>query len=340
MEVRDIESLRKLNDSLENPYPFLACTTFKNNSQEKLPDQQLAAMSRVKLSRTWQSNFSLMQPSINEIPRGILALQLFLPNKKQITIYLVHLKSNRDSAKAAMPIREQSIDFILDDLSNHNLNPHKHKILICGDYNTSLKDPRFRDEESIRRLLKSGFFLTNIGLSESQKSTLLGNNRYPPATFDHILASKPLLEFFPGNSPWSRPVPISHNASDHFPLTLSLFGKNYIFPINYRKYQIEQVDLTKAPTIDRTDLDGFLRNKGKLVRTNVHIFKVFQPKSKPVKILNCAKYWKEAVCISISVNDKHKWIGQNIEVTGFVEEYKGHPQILVTDLDRQVKVME
>jgi endonuclease/exonuclease/phosphatase (EEP) superfamily protein YafD len=59
-------------------------------------------------------------------------------------------------------------------------------IIVGGDFNTSLDDPRFGDENTVRDLVKNGFLWLWQNVSPSARMTLHGEKNYPPACFDHM----------------------------------------------------------------------------------------------------------------------------------------------------------
>src|SRR5690606_24704785 len=60
-------------------------------------------------------------------------------------------------------------------------------VVIGGDLNTSLEDPRFAEERSLRALISAGLHWTFNDVPFGKRVTIPADGPYPDNTFDHIL---------------------------------------------------------------------------------------------------------------------------------------------------------
>lgn len=185
-EVRDLESLR----ALRSDYPHLLCTAIRRPVAENadLPVQGLALLSRMRWVRHWVIDFS-DYPDLPDRPaRGILAVQFQLSQDRLLTCYALHLKSNLGSIPATAIQRERTIDYLIADWERTGVDPATDPVLILGDMNTSITDPLFSEDNSIRKLVKRGFRDAGAGRSRSERITYRSDG-FAPNDFDWILVS-------------------------------------------------------------------------------------------------------------------------------------------------------
>jgi endonuclease/exonuclease/phosphatase family metal-dependent hydrolase len=219
-EIRSLDALKKL----QLDYPYLACTNFPRPADDpvKLPNQGLAVLSRYPWQEIWALDFSDLPPALNRPPRGILGVKLTLPNNQTLTIYCVHLKSNLGDPTANRAKRESAIDYLEWDWQRRGLDPSRDHLIILGDFNTSVYDPTFTQEQTLRRLLKLGFHDAADGMTEDQRITIPADNKgYPDNDFDHILLSKSLCSQLASKPPWVKIVHVPFTISDHYPLFMN-----------------------------------------------------------------------------------------------------------------------
>jgi len=223
-EIRSLDALK----SLQLDYPYMACTNIRrvaeggDQSVPDLPLQGVGLLSRIPWKEIWVLDFSELPESPERPPRGILGALFVLPNGRELTVYGVHLKSNRGDAAIDRTERENAVDYIKWDWQRRQLDPAKDNIVIMGDFNTSPNDPKFAEEKTIRGLLSAGFTSAAQGLSPEQRTTLPGKGRYPDNDFDHILLSPALRTLMAGDPPWLKIVKVPEAACDHNALFLDV----------------------------------------------------------------------------------------------------------------------
>lgn len=220
VEIRDAATLAKLNAG----FSHIACTAIPRPPDENpdLPNQGIALMSKLPWKKIWALDFSGLPQTADRPSRGILAAEFSLPGQRPLYLYAVHLKSNRSGIGPAALRRQRAIDYWLADLRRLQLNPAKDFIIIMGDFNSSARDPRFREDKTIPMILQAGFILASEGSPVEKTVTIPGDGRYPPNDFDHIFLSKALADVMPGPPPWMTIHPVEPALSDHYPIRLVL----------------------------------------------------------------------------------------------------------------------
>ena len=220
-EVRSLADLQQL----KLDYPHLACTEFPPpaNDDKQLPNQGLAILSRVPWRELWALDFSGLPAAPDRPPnRGIIAAEFVLPNRQPLTIYGLHLKSNFGDPAANRAKREAVIAYLEWDWQRRKLNPKRDHIIVLGDFNSSVHDPVFAKEQSLRRLLALGFTDAAEGLDADQRITIPANNAgYPDNDFDHILISPSLRARLATPPPWVNIIRVPYTVSDHYPLFIN-----------------------------------------------------------------------------------------------------------------------
>ncbi|MFZ5806825.1 MAG: endonuclease/exonuclease/phosphatase family protein [Verrucomicrobiota bacterium] len=217
-EIRDLASLQKLN----LPYPFVACTDFTPESAND-PNLGLALMSKIPWKEIWALDFSSLSSSPNKPPRGILGAEFILPSGQKLTLYGVHLKSNKDGdASTDRSQRQQAMKYLEWDWKRRKLDPAKDNIVILGDFNTSMNDPALKKETTLKKLLQQGFVSSVEGLPANERITIVPvrKKKLKGAEFDHIFFSSSLRQQFKNPPPWGKIIPVPRDLSDHYFLTL------------------------------------------------------------------------------------------------------------------------
>ncbi len=144
---------------------------------------------------------------------------------KILLVYVVHLKSNRGELSENIPMREESAKQLLkhaQEMEKAYGRMGKVGIVIGGDFNTSLDDPKFADEKTLGMFKKAGFDWAWEGIPFEDRVTLPStpsrNPNFPPfpdACFDHV--------FTKGVKVASASVAaFEHNPSDHRPVIVDL----------------------------------------------------------------------------------------------------------------------
>jgi endonuclease/exonuclease/phosphatase family metal-dependent hydrolase len=187
-EVVDREALGRM----AKEYPWRVLSNFQRAGDEDadLPVQNVAILSKVPIRESWEVGFHSLPLTPDRPVRGFLGARLGT-KKRGMTVYTLHLKSNRGGREAAAKRRQKAIEYLRKDWVLRGLDPGKDAILVAGDFNCSLRNPEFADEKTIRGLLGEGWTSATENIPWPQAATVRPdpNGRYPTTDFDHILLS-------------------------------------------------------------------------------------------------------------------------------------------------------
>ena len=216
-EVVDPKAL----EGVARTYPWRVVSNFQRAGDEnaELPVQNVAILSKVPIRESWEVGFHNLPLTPDRPVRGFLAARLGT-KKNGVTVYTVHLKSNRGGRGVSAPRRERAIDYLRKDWEERGLDPEKHRLLVAGDFNCSLKNPEFAKEQTIRGLLKEGWLSAMEKIPWPQAATVKPDpeGKFPVADFDHILLSPGWARAVEGGR-WKAGVMQDPKVpSDHYPV--------------------------------------------------------------------------------------------------------------------------
>ena len=187
-EVVDREALGRVTKE----YPWRVVSNFQRagDEDEDLPVQNVAILSKVPIRAAWEVGFHRLPLTPDRPVRGFLGARLGT-KKNGMTIYTLHLKSNRGGRESSAKRRERAIEYLKKDWESRGLDPGKDPILVGGDFNCSLRNPEFTGEKTIRGLLKEGWVSVAAEISWPDAATVKPDpeGKYPVSDFDHILVS-------------------------------------------------------------------------------------------------------------------------------------------------------
>jgi endonuclease/exonuclease/phosphatase family metal-dependent hydrolase len=222
-EVADRSAAQLLADHLKG-FKVDVCSEFLRGDQPS--GQQEVLCSRLPLIagswERWKPGADGVQPR-----RGFAFAAYRLPAGGIALVYGLHLKSNRvdDSAgpQANTAEREEASRQLLAQqramAAVYGRQGTVVLTIVAGDMNTSLDDPRFAAETTLRDLLgPGGFAWAWAGIPAGARLTLPAEGRYPAVCFDHI--------FYRANGVRLESCamePTGRTASDHRPVT-AVFG--------------------------------------------------------------------------------------------------------------------
>ena len=204
-------------------YPWRAVSNFQRAGDEDpdLPPQNLAILSKVPIRESWEVGFHTLPLTPDRPVRGFLGARLGT-KKKGLTVYTLHLKSNRGGREVSAPRRERAMEYLRRDWERRGLDPRRDRILVAGDFNCSLKNPEFAKEQTIRGLLKEGWLSAMEKIPWPQAATVKPDpeGKFPAADFDHILLSPGWAKAVEGGR-WKAGVMQDPKVpSDHYPVVL------------------------------------------------------------------------------------------------------------------------
>lgn len=149
--------------------------------------QQVAIASRLQPLSAWAEEWKpagAMTP-----PRGFAFAAYEVAPRQLLLVYAVHLKSNRGHIRENIPIRQESIRQLRSHMNAMESAYGKLGSIAWvagGDFNTSLDDPRFTAETTLRTLINNGLAWTWQNIPVGSRTTLPPTKDFPPACFDHI----------------------------------------------------------------------------------------------------------------------------------------------------------
>lgn len=214
---------RRAMEKLAPGRAFYYCTSIPRAADENpgLPNQGLGLASRLMPRRVWVLDFSGLAQTPDRPVRGILGAEFAL-NSGKLVVYALHLKSNRGYAAGNRARRQRAVDLLQEDWRRMGFDPAKDRILVGGDFNTSLDDPQFDGERTLSKLAGVGFVNGAVGLPRHRAFTVSGDSRFPPNNFDHIFVSLAQARLFPDPPPWTKVRRFVPAASDHAMLEIGI----------------------------------------------------------------------------------------------------------------------
>ncbi len=199
------------------------CSRFVYPSGE-IGMQQGAIASHIHPVSAWSEAWE--QLGNVELTRGFTFAAYPVGPDSIVLFYVVHLKSNRGDIQLNIPARETSTKQLLahaNEMEKIYGNAYRHvAVVLAGDFNTSLDDPRFQPERTLRDIQEAGYEWTWERTPVNERITLpaqpiMDPSRpsYPGASFDHIFVkgARIMKAFAVISSPL---------ASDHRPVVADL----------------------------------------------------------------------------------------------------------------------
>lgn len=159
-------------------------------------------------------------------PKRGFSFAAFQPSAGQVLlVYCVHLKSNRGELQENIAMREESARQLVDHVAAMEKaygSLGKVTVVIGGDYNTSMDDPKFSAEKTFSILEAAGFQSAWKDVPFAQRVTLPSapskNPKYAPfpdACFDHVFLKNAKID----SASVVTPEP---NPSDHRPVVVNI----------------------------------------------------------------------------------------------------------------------
>jgi len=187
------------------------CATFPPREGQNEP-QEVAIASRLQPLSAWVEEWKPAGPTTP--PRGF-AFAAYEPKPHRVLlVYCVHFKSNRGELPEDIAIRQEATRQLLahiDAMKRAYAGLGQLSWVVGGDFNTSLDDPRFAPETTLRTLLKNEFAWAWQNVPLNSRMTLHGDQNYPAAAFDHIFYRGLTLRH-------AEVINSSRAASDHKPI--------------------------------------------------------------------------------------------------------------------------
>jgi endonuclease/exonuclease/phosphatase family metal-dependent hydrolase len=284
-------------------------------------------------------------------PRGYAFAALQLPGNRFLLTYSLHLKSNLGDFPANVAMRRESVRQLLTH-AQEMLTLYRQRgpcaVLIAGDMNTSLDDPKFAADPSLKALRAAGFHWTHEGVPFASRTTIPADNQFPDNCFDHI--------FTLGLGKQTAAAKPFQKISDHYPVLLDvdLDAADFQGEINMAAANAElDVPLPVTPekpvlpgTLNATD-DASIRGAvGKIAAVRGKVAKVAASNTGSITFIDFEGGDRKrftAIVRRDRLGDVSApfggdlaagLTGKTVEIRGAVELYRQTPEIVLTQADQ------
>ena len=313
--------------------------------------QNQAIASRLTADSAWSAPWKY-GPS--NPPRGYSFAALKTPDGRFLLCYSLHLKSNLGEMRANIAMRHESSRQLLQHVAEM-LKVYSTRgpcgVIVAGDMNTSIDDPKFAADASIRALRAAGFYWTHEGVPFEKRTTIPADENFPDNCFDHILTlglGKPVAvaEAFPG-------------ISDHYPVIVDLdLAKADFQPkldVAAGENELRNAPPLPAPklvegVLQSSDDEGLRAAKGQIVKVQGKISRISSTDTGSITFINFSGNGRGQFVVIVRKDrlpdiaaavggDLQSLAGKTVEIQGTVEFFKNAPQIAVAKPE-QLRVLE
>jgi endonuclease/exonuclease/phosphatase family metal-dependent hydrolase len=282
-------------------------------------------------------------------PRGYAFAALRLPDGRFLLCYSLHLKSNLGELRANVAMRQESSRQLLQHVVEM-LDVYGKRgpcgVIVGGDMNTSLDDPKFEPDASVRALIAAGFYWTHEGIPFDKRTTIPSDGKFPDNCFDHILTlglGKPVAS--------AKPFP---GISDHYPVMVDLDLAKADFQPKLDVAAGEKV-LKEAPAVPAPKIaDGILRSSddagiraatGQVATVQGIVSRVGASETGSITFINFTGNDRGKFVVIVRKDrleevaapfggDLQSLTGKTIEVRGTIDLYRNTPEIAIGQPDQ------
>jgi endonuclease/exonuclease/phosphatase family metal-dependent hydrolase/DNA/RNA endonuclease YhcR with UshA esterase domain len=348
-EVRDWKSAEELCSVVPNlRVQFIS--RFQNRPQNQVIATNLPVDSG--WSEEWQQGAS-------HPPRGYVFAAIELPQKRFLLAYSLHLKSNYETDPLVLNVmkRQESVGQLLihtQEMQKLYGARGACGLLLGGDMNTSLDDPRFAKEQTPHALIAAGFHWTFTGVPFANRITIPKKGKYADNCFDHIFTvglgkQTASVKPYPGRSD-HNPVILDLDLSkaDFQPRLDTAAGLALLKAAPASPAAKQEIPVTA--TLSANDHEAIRAAVGKIVAVRGKVHDVGKDRS-GVWFLNfdgnqrgqfkgfVNKGDVEAVMEALGGELKTRLTGKTVELRGEIVLYKEIPEIVVNG-GNQIRVVE
>lgn len=192
-EIRDFNKVGLAVQPLPG-FKVDVCANFPPG-EGRVATQEVAIASHLPAISAWAEEWKAGEKVTP--PRGFaFAAYQFAP-RQLVLVYAFHLKSNRGQIAENMAMRQESIRQFQ---SHHEAMEKAYSgmgtltTIVGGDFNTSMDDPQYASETTLKDLIKGGFAWTWQDVQANARLTLPSAGKYPPASFDHMFYKNATLK--------------------------------------------------------------------------------------------------------------------------------------------------
>jgi endonuclease/exonuclease/phosphatase family metal-dependent hydrolase len=317
------------------------------------PQNQVIA-TRLPVDSTWSDEW---KHGADGPPRGYVFTAIELPQKRFLLTYSLHLKSNVGAPAMNVPKRQEAARQLLSH-TQEMLKLYGPRgacgLLVGGDMNTSLDDPRFAGEQTLRALTAAGFHWTFAGVPFASRITIPKEGGYPDNCFDHIFTAG-----LGKQTAAVRPYP---GRSDHNPVVLDLDLTKADFQpkldVNAGLALLKAAppspeskkEIVVTATLNANDHDAIRAAVGKTVAVRGKVHDVGRTRTGSINFINFVGNQRgqfvgivkgeDVAVVTEALGGELKAVltGKNVELRGEIVLYKDIPEIVVTG-GNQIRVV-
>ncbi len=338
-EIRDWESAAELCKAVPKMQVHVV-SRFQPRPQNQVVASKLPADST--WSESWQAD--AVTP-----PRGYSFAALELPGPRFVLAYALHLKSNQGELPVNILNRQIATKQLLKHASDMVAIYGKRgpcAVVIGGDLNTSLDDPRFAQEQTLPALKRAGLHWTFEGVPFAKRTTIPASGEFADNCFDHIFTAglgKPtaFVKSFPAISD-HNPVVLDVNLStaDFLP---KLDAAGGIALLDQSKITLPPPpQVSPGGPLAANDAKGIQAVVGKIATVKGRVQNVSSTNTNSIYFINFTGVPRGGF-VGIIKKDSHDAIvsalgsplstalaGKEIELRGEIVLFKEAPQIVIT----------
>jgi endonuclease/exonuclease/phosphatase family metal-dependent hydrolase len=125
-------------------------------------------------------------------PRGYAFAALDAGGGRFVLCWSLHLKSNLGEFEQNVAMRAESARQLIKHIDEMIALFSKRgpcAVVVAGDMNTSVDDPKFASDPTMAGLMASGLWWTHKGVPFANRTTIPGEGSYADNCFDHILTA-------------------------------------------------------------------------------------------------------------------------------------------------------
>ncbi|MGF1655553.1 MAG: endonuclease/exonuclease/phosphatase family protein [Verrucomicrobiales bacterium] len=314
--------------------------------------QNLVVASRLNADSAWvqgEDKEVPFAPGRTESPRGYAFAAIELDADTFLLAYSLHLKSNHGDEVDNRAKREEAVAQILrhaDKMLKEYSQRGRCVLVIAGDFNTSVDDERFQDEQTLHALKRAGLKWGFENVPFAERITIPASGPYQDNCFDHI--------FYAGAELISVEVPQRPEFSDHNPVITQLDWTQGTTPeldmtvvdeldaFLFRDAEIvpegtlvkaTELEAIRAARAQRIAVQGVVRDVSQTSRGHLK-FVIFEDVDFKEFVLLINERDLEGVLRGLGLSAIEDLIGKSLQAKGRVTFYEDTPQIVIRHSDQ------
>jgi endonuclease/exonuclease/phosphatase family metal-dependent hydrolase len=287
-------------------------------------------------------------------PRGYSFAALELPGPRYLLAYALHLKSNLGDLPVNIQLRQAATRQLLVHAESMIALYHPRgpvAVIVGGDLNTSLDDPKFAAERTLQAITAAGFHWTHDGVPVAERTTIPAGNGFPDNCFDHLFT---LGLGRPRASVKSYP-----DVSDHNPVILDVDLTTADFDSQFDPAKglalLARVEPPAASAatvrvgiLKATNTEGLKAAAGQIATVQGRVENVGGTKTGSIHFINFDEVERggfvgivrqehyQAISAALGGDLKTVLTGKNVTLRGPIALFKDGPQIVITAADQIV----